>query len=172
MVAVSLGSDEPDEPVAAPEVSQEPEQTAIPYREAVPPPPPVMAAIEVGGVGAELWASRGFSYDLALENPTTDSFEIIDIGPPVSGTEIAWDRELVLEPGGAATYRIDYLVVNCLAATTSAVPHELRLLVRRGGADGPVELATIETSEPAAVIEAAGDKICGSAGAEGGSSFD
>ena len=78
----------------------------------------------------------------------------------MSGTELAWDRALVLQPGRETTVRVDFLVLNCLAATTSSAPAEVRMVVRarRRRRDGA--RAEVPTEDQAALINASGEAIC------------
>jgi hypothetical protein len=138
----------------------EADTTSPPVETAPPHEPPPVASIELVEARAEPWESRGFTYELVLGNPTRQAFELLDVGPGMSGTELAWTQDLEIGAGGEAGLRVDYLVVNCRAATTSAVPTELRLVLRHGGPQGRVELARLPIPEQAAAIEAQGARIC------------
>jgi hypothetical protein len=150
-VAVWMGDRDDGTPQALPDA---PPQNTMPSHD----PPPV-APLDVRGIEANLWDSHGFSYEITLTNTTLTAFDLIDVGPPMSGTELAWDRSLVLEARSTTTVRVDFLVLNCLAATSSTAPMGLRMVVRSQG-DAVTSLAQVATVEQAAVIDAAGKEIC------------
>lgn len=155
VVGVWMGDRDDRTPQARPDA---PPQRSVPLHE-----PPPDAPLDVRRIEAELWDSHGFSYEITLTNTTLAAFELIDVGPPMSGTELAWDRSLVLEARSTTTVRVDFLVLNCLAATTSTAPVELRMVVRSRD-DAVASLAQVATVEQAAVIDAAGKGICAQGG--------
>jgi hypothetical protein len=137
---------------------------SAPQRPAALHAPPPEAQLDVRRVEADLWDSSGFSYEVTLTNRSDTTLDLIDIGPAMSGTEVAWDRMLVLPAGRTTLVRVDFLVLNCLAATSSAAPAELRIVVRGQAAGSVAALAQVPTTEQAALIEMAGADICSSGG--------
>ena len=157
-VAVAVGDREAPTPDALPD---QPPTRSTPLHD----PPPV-AALDVSRIEADLWESNGFSYEITLTNSSDTAYDLVDVGPAMSGTELAWDRTLVLPAGRSTTVRVDFLVLNCLAATTSSAPMKLRMVVRGHGVDGVAALAQVATADQAAVIEAAGRDICAQGGGD------
>ncbi len=128
---------------------------------------PAVAPLRIDQIDAALWDSNGFSYTIALTNDADTAYDLVDIGPGMSGTEMAWDRTLVLPAGATTRVRIDFLVLNCLAATTSAAPAELRIVVRGRSVGAVAELAHLPTDAQGAEIDAAGKAICAPGGGYG-----
>jgi hypothetical protein len=128
---------------------------------------PPVARLRISQIDAVLWDRDGFSYTIALTNDADTAYDLVDLGPTMSGTEMAWDRSLVLPAGVTTTVRVDYLVLNCLAATTSAAPDELRVVVRGRSAGSVTELARLPTDQQGAEIDAAGKAICAPGGGYG-----
>ena len=156
VIAVATSDRDADVPEGLPDAR--PEQSTAPHD------PPPMAPLDVSGVEVDLWDSNGFSYEVTVTNRSETALELIDVGPAMSGIELAWEHALVLPAGQRTTVRVDFLVMNCLAATSSAAPVELRLVVRGQAVDAVAALAQVPTVEPAAFIESAGQDICGPRG--------
>lgn len=160
VIAVTVGDG--SEP-APPAPSETPPAVSLPINDR----PPV-APLEVGLIEAEVWDSRGFSYEITMTNRSDTAFDLIDVGPKMSGTELAWDRELVLYPGRETTVRVDFLVLNCLAATSSSAPVEVRMVVRARDGVSRTALAEVPTEDQAALVNASGDAICAQDSVAGG----
>ena len=143
--------------------SDTPPERSTPLR-ALPP----VAPLDVTGIEAELWESNGFSYEITLTNATDTAFSLLNVSPAMSGTELAWDRTLVLPANQSTIVRVDFLVLNCLAATTSSAPAEVRMVVRGQSADAVPALAQVATVDQAAFIDSAGKGICSQGGGDGG----
>lgn len=126
--------------------------------------PPSRAPLELAAATAELWTTRGFSYDLELTNPTSTAYRVLDIRHAVNGTEMLWNESLVLETHATTTLRVDFLIINCVAVLDRPVPAALRLTLRPEGAApglaGGVEIADLDLTELSAELGAAGGVRC------------
>lgn len=129
---------------------------------------PPDADITVTSTGTDVWETRGFSYDVEFANPTTTALEIIDIGEVLAGTEMVWNGPVLLPAQGAASMRVDFLVLNCRAVINQPAPDELRLVLRPEDADlgsaGAVQLFRLDLDDASAAIEAAGGVRCSQEG--------
>lgn len=155
VLAMTTGDDGTPAPAPTERVAE-----AAPLRTTAPPD----AQITVTSTGIDIWETRGFSYDVELANPTTTELEIVDIGEVLAGAEMVWNGPVVLPAQGAASMRVDFLVLNCTAVINQDAPAELRLVLRPEGAEpgtaGAVQLFRLELGEASQAIEDAGGVRC------------
>jgi len=126
--------------------------------------PPPIAPLMVTSATGDLWRTRGFSYNLELTNPTDTDYELVDIAEALHGTEMLWDDALVFAHGTSTDFRVDFLIINCVAVVNRAAPAELRLTMRPAGAvpgtAGGVAVTTLDLSALSAAFEDAGGLRC------------
>jgi hypothetical protein len=105
-----------------------------------------------------LWKSRGYSYVVRVWNGTATPLALIDVTASASGTEILWNDPVTVPARGSADLKVDFLLVNCAAATAPA-PRELRLRVKAVGTD-EVQVADLAVERAADAVNGAPNPRC------------